>query len=349
MKKLISLILCKSFVLIVLIFSGCEKIMDFDEPGNLVPKTVAEDPLLPRIEINGTELHAESFGDIHNPVIIFLHGGPGSDYRAYISQSGVENASRYPNERTITNGGMSRLQDEYYCVFYDQRGAGLSPRFDKGEVTFDKYVDDLDAIISYYLQKKKYETGITDTQVYLFGWSYGGTYATGYINRHPERIRDVAIYEPGPFTKRAYDYFLDHTTSYIAQVGKDWMEELSLSLDHFSDDDHIRADYRSLLGAFRSNPQFHENPNCPLWRTGSLIEGEDLEEQNRDNTSNLSAFKGRFLFISGELTRKEYPGYKDIQMSCYPRSEYIEVQGVGHTGLWEKSAEIADAIRNFFK
>ena len=138
--------LCKlPFVAVLITFTltNCETLADPDEPGNLVPKTVVEDPLLPRIEVNGTILHAESFGDIHDPIIIFLHGGPGSDYRAFISQIGIENASRYPAERTISNGGLSQLQDEYYCVFYDQRGAGLSPRFEPGEVDFDMYVADL--------------------------------------------------------------------------------------------------------------------------------------------------------------------------------------------------------------
>ncbi len=134
-------------LLISLSFTGC--LLDPDEPGNLVPRTVDEDPLLPRIEVNGTLLHAEAFGDINNPIIIFLHGGPGGDYRAFISQIGVENASRYPNERIINNGGLSQLQDTYYCVFYDQRGAGLSPRFDKGAVDFDIYVADLDAVSDY--------------------------------------------------------------------------------------------------------------------------------------------------------------------------------------------------------
>lgn len=330
----------------ILVFS-CE-LNDFEEPGNLVPKTVDEDPLLPRLEVNGTTLHAEAFGDISNPIIIFLHGGPGSDYRAFISQKGVENASRYPNERTITNGGLSQLQDEYFCVFYDQRGAGLSPRFDLGDITFEQYIDDLDAIIDYYLDKKSTETGVLETQVNLIGWSYGGTLSTGYINRHPEKIKNLAIYEPGPFSKKGYDYFIENTTSVFAQTGSDWLEEFLLSHDHFTPDDHIRADYQYLLGAFRSNPQFHEDTNTPLWRIGILF-GEDLEEMDRDNTSNLSSFQGKFLFIGGELTGKEYPKYPDLQMSYYPRSEYAEIPGVGHTGPWEKPEEIAAIIRNFFQ
>ena len=43
-------------VLITFTLTNCETLVDPDEPGNLVPKTVVEDPLLPRIEVNGTLL-----------------------------------------------------------------------------------------------------------------------------------------------------------------------------------------------------------------------------------------------------------------------------------------------------
>lgn len=349
-KQFLNLII---FILVSITYFGCDKeIYDMDEPGNLVPKTVTEDPLLPRIDIDGTLLHAETFGDISNPIIIFLHGGPGSDYRAFISQIGVENASCYPDERTITNGGLSQLQDEYFCVFYDQRGAGLSPRYDKGEVTFDLYVEDLDAIIDYYLDKKSLETGTPENQVYLVGWSFGGILATGYINEHLNKIKDLALYEPGPIARNILDYFIENTTSVFGQMGNDWLEEFLLSHDHFTADDHARADYQYLLGAFRSNPQFHENINCPLWRLGQLIEDENLdffESDSYDITSGLSAFQGKLLLLSGELTINEYPDYPVMEMSYYPISEYVEIPGVGHTGPWEKPDEIATIIRNFFQ
>ncbi|PLX14112.1 MAG: hypothetical protein C0598_02145, partial [Marinilabiliales bacterium] len=217
-----------------LLITSCSKVNDIDEPGNILPKTVDEDPLLPRISVNGTDLHAESFGDINNPIIIFLHGGPGSDYRPMISTKGVENASRYPDERSITNGGLSQLQDEFYCVFYDQRGGGLSPRFDKGEITFDIYIEDLNAIIEYYLEKKVKETGVQDTQVYIFGWSYGGTLATGYINKYPSKVKSVVLYEPGPLSKSVWDYLKDNTVSVFSGIGKKWLEEYLYANNHFT-------------------------------------------------------------------------------------------------------------------
>ena len=46
-------------VLLPIALTGC---LDPDDPGNLVPKTVVEDPTLPQIEVAGALLHAEAFG-----------------------------------------------------------------------------------------------------------------------------------------------------------------------------------------------------------------------------------------------------------------------------------------------
>ncbi len=334
-----------------LAFVSCEKgLLDMDESGNLVPKTVEEDSNLPSLMINGSLLHFETMGDINNPIMIFNHGGPGSDYRAMISQKGGENASRYPNERKQTNQGISQLQDEYFCVFYDQRGAGLSPRFDVDEVTFDILVADLDAIIEYSLNKKELETGIKDTQVYMLGWSFGGILSTGYINKHPEKVKDVIMYEPGPFDKSTWEYFVDNITGVFGQIGNDWLEEYLLSHDHMTSDSHARADYHTLLGAFRSNPQFDEDINTPLWRIGALYEDSELDfsdDDNYDITSNLINFEGRLLFMIGQLTLDDVPNYPAMQTKYYQDSETLILPNVGHSGVWEKADEITAIIRNF--
>jgi proline iminopeptidase len=156
-------------VLTFMIITGCE-LMDPDESGNLVPETVVEDPTLPSIEVNGTLLHCETYGDTSNPVIIFLHGGPGGDYR------GLRR--------------LSVLSDEYFCVFFDQRGTGLSERLDADEIDLDTYVEDLDAIIDMFADTSK---------VILIGHSWGGQYATVYISAHSERVSAAVISDPGPF------------------------------------------------------------------------------------------------------------------------------------------------------
>lgn len=333
---------------------SCKKVHDMDEPGNLVPKTVIEDPLLPRLQVNGKTFHAETMGNIENPIIIFLHGGPGSDYRALISQKGVENASRYPTGRMITNGGLSQLQDEYFCVFYDQRGGGLSPRFETGELSFDLYIEDLNDIVNYYLQTKDKETGITDAQVYLFAWSYGGTLATGYINQYPEKVKDIVAFEPGPLSKEVWDYLKDNTTNILTEVGSEWLDEYLLSHDHFTSDDHERADYQYMMNVSRSDesqPEFHADPNTPYWRAGAMLIDDNLDFIDSDHfdiTSNLNSFSGRLLFIGSEKVLNELPEYASRQMEYYPQKELIIIPGVGHTGPWEDPDKVSAAIRQFF-
>jgi proline iminopeptidase len=46
------LLLMATALLSVIFITGCEK--DINEPGNLVPKTVDQDPTLPSILVNGT-------------------------------------------------------------------------------------------------------------------------------------------------------------------------------------------------------------------------------------------------------------------------------------------------------
>ncbi|HXI19537.1 MAG TPA: alpha/beta fold hydrolase, partial [Gemmatimonadales bacterium] len=135
------------------------------DPGNLVPRTVAEDPSLPAIEMNGARFHMETIGNPSNPVIVFLHGGPGGDYRSMLRLAG-----RF--------GGYS-LADEYFLVYWDQRGAGLSERRNRGELTNAQYLADLDSLIARYAPGRP---------VYLIGESWGGMFATAYINTHPQRV-----------------------------------------------------------------------------------------------------------------------------------------------------------------
>src|SRR5687768_11171503 len=115
--------------LFALAATGCE-VMAPGDPGNLVPRTVAEDPTLPAIDMNGSRFHLETFGNPANPVIVFLHGGPGGDYRGLLRLTG--------------------LADQYFLVFWDQRSSGLSQRHSGGELTIASYVNDLNTLVDRY-------------------------------------------------------------------------------------------------------------------------------------------------------------------------------------------------------
>ena len=134
--------------------------------------TVADDPSLPSLVIDGYRFHAETHGEPTNPTVIVLHGGPGGDYRSLQALSG--------------------LADTHHVVFYDQRGAGLSERVPAESITAAVMLDDLGRIADRFSP--------TDP-VALIGHSWGATLAAGYMRHHPERVAAAVLAEPG---------YLDH-------------------------------------------------------------------------------------------------------------------------------------------
>ena len=70
MKQLLNVVI---IILVSAFFFGCDKeVYDMDEPGNLVPKTVTDDLLLPRLEINGKLFHAETMGNIEDDLFMLV-------------------------------------------------------------------------------------------------------------------------------------------------------------------------------------------------------------------------------------------------------------------------------------
>lgn len=65
------------------------------------------------------------------PVLLFVHGGPGS------------------TEMALARRSMAMLEDHFVCVNWDQRGAGESfaPGPDPGTMRIDQFVDDAIALI----------------------------------------------------------------------------------------------------------------------------------------------------------------------------------------------------------
>jgi proline iminopeptidase len=132
-----------------------------------VPRTVQFDAFLPSTEINGYRFHTEVFGAPDSPPIIVVHGGPGQGY-GYMS-------------------ALKDLSDEYRVIFYDQRGAGLSPRVGSENLSIDQNLDDLHAIIEHFS---------SGSRVKLIGHSWGGALVIAYLSEHPERVSQAVVIEP---------------------------------------------------------------------------------------------------------------------------------------------------------
>jgi len=318
-------------VLALLGLGACET-MDPREPGYLVPPTVAEDASLPAIEMNGSRFHLETFGDPANPVIIFLHGGPGGDYRSLLRMG-------------ETFGGY-RLSDEYFLVYWDQRGAGLSTRHDKDLLTLNVYTDDLDALVERYAPGR---------QVFLIGHSWGGMYATQYINAHPERVAGAVLLDPGPLDGATYERIKDDL--FDLDLGAEWLNDWAWNGQFLSPDDHARMDYERMLGLKDAQPRFHQRMDvdpAPSWRLGAAANrylAEDGQDAHGvavyDFTTNLAQFPTPVLFLAGSLSEVLGETFQREQMAQYPSASLAVIAGAGHDLEWTHTADVLAQVRAY--
>lgn len=300
------------------------------EPGNLVPRTVAEDLSLPAIELNGARFHAQTMGNPANPVIIFLHGGPGGDYRGMLPLAD-------------TFDGQS-LAQRYFLVFWDQRGAGLSPRVGKEQLTGEVYLADLNALVDRYSPNRP---------VYLIGISWGGMYATDYINRYPQRVAGAVLIEPGPLDGATAERI--KKDMFDLDLGSEWLNDFAWSSGFLTADDHARMDYERTLGLRDAQPRFGESRTDrePIWRLGAAAnrylqeDGQTNGVSTYDFTNHLSAFTKPVLFIAGSLSQVLGESLQSKQVLKYPDASLVVVAGAGHDVAWVKTAEVLSHVRAY--
>lgn len=313
-----------------LALTACDT-MDPGEPGNLVPKTVAEDASLPAIEMNGSRFHLETLGNPANPVIVFLHGGPGADYRGLLRL-----AQRYD--------GYS-LADEYFLVFWDQRGAGLSQRHDRHLLTIDQYMEDLDRLVGRFAGNRK---------VLLVGESWGGMYATNYMNLYPQRVAGAVLIEPGPLKGATAERLMDDM--FDLDLRAEWLNDFAWSNQFFTPDDHARKDYQMMIGTDNSQPKFglSKTDKQPLWRLGAAANtylAKDGQDANGvmiyDFTNNLAAFTRPVLFIAGERSQVLGESLQKEQVQLFPSASLKVVTGAGHDAAWVKAGEVVGYTRSY--
>jgi proline iminopeptidase len=315
-----------------LVLGACENAMDPSEPGYLVPATVAEDGGLPAIEMNGSLFHLETVGDPADPVIIFLHGGPGGDYRSMLRMG-----QRY--------GGFS-LADDFFLVYWDQRGSGLSKRHDKDVLTLDIYTEDLNALVD------RYATG---RQVYLIGHSWGGMYATQYINEYPTRVAGAVLIEPGPLDGPTFESI--KSEMFDLNLGAEWLNDFAWNSQFLSPDDHARWDYERMLGLKDSQPRYHQQMDidpAPFWRLGAAV-NKYLEMDGQDEngvavydfTDNLSAYTTPVLFITGSLNGVIGETFQRQQILQYPFASLVVVENAGHDLEWTHTAGVLTHVREY--
>jgi proline iminopeptidase len=304
--------------LAALAFASCTKERMLNEPGNLVPKTVDQDPSLPSVYVNGALLHSEAYGHPDSTMIVVLHGGPGGDYRNLL------------NCRDLSAYG-------YRVVFYDQRGSGLSQRFPKnfytsrGLAAIDLMYDDLTAVIAHYRKR-------SDQRVYLLGHSWGAMLATGYAGKYPHAVQGLVLAEPGGLKWNDVEDYVEESRSFDL-----WSEMLNNAtyIDQFisgDDDEHEILDYKLMMKA-GNNEITGENNTLPgsFWRSGAVINDAFFEvghDHEPDFSSGIASYQPQVLFFYSGKNKAYSDSWAQRISSSYNHISVSKVAGVGHDGMF---------------
>ena len=298
-----------------------------------VPRTVADDPSLPRVTTNGRLFHAQTFGDSANPVVIIVHGGPGWDYRSLLP--------------------LKDLSDEYCVVFYDQLGTGLSPRVDPEELSLESSLRDLDSIIDYFGRGKK---------VNLIGHSWGAMLVTGYLGRHPEKVDHAVLAEPGFLTtdmmkQSGVKFGPRWEAGFLMRATKAWFQSLHVK----GPDKDAASDYFMAQVGPYANPEYYCNGVVPAagtlhWRTGAQAMQAILRSAMDDKgdfhinlIEGVERFRSPVLFLTTECNRLIGRSHQEKQAKFFPNAQIAVIKGSGHSMFGEKPQESISVVREYLK
>lgn len=189
---IISLFLIIGLVILILIIISPGKLEPLkDKNGNPIPHSITEKV---KLEIGGVKQQAFILGEKkENPVLLFLHGGPGSPELPLV----------------FTNNGDRRLEEEFIVCYWDQRGAGMSRAGIPVEtMTLEQLIADTHKITQ-YLKKRFHQK-----KIYLMGHSWGSFLGIKVVNQYPDDY--FAYIGMGQLSnqrlseKLAFDYMLEH-------------------------------------------------------------------------------------------------------------------------------------------
>ena len=296
---------------------------------NKLPDTVLTTNALPRINLAQNLFHAETHGNKSHPVLILLHDGPGGDYRSLLP--------------------LKELANDYFLVFYDQIGSGLSPRVADDKLSIDQALSNLNDFVEYYGQGQA---------VTLLGHGWGGMLATAYAARHPDNVRQMVLAEPGFLNDEMASQILPamnrSTVSFIWGATINWVRARHVK----GPDDHARDDF--VFGKIRPQKFYYCDQKPPddldqrYWRAGfkawKVITQSTFTDKRKIDlkiTDGLEKFNSPVLILASSCNPLTGREFQARQTRLFPNAEMKTIKQSGHDIFWENPRDSIQIVRAF--
>lgn len=227
--SLITIIAITAIIAVVLFLTKNTHTKPFtDNKGNIIKESIAEQLFLSLGGINQWVLLRGQ--NVHNPILIFLHGGPGISLHALF---------RY---------FYRDLEKHFIVAGWDQRGAGksYSSSIPTESIKLDTFISDLHELICYL--KKRFN----QEKVYILGESWGSLLGITYANRYPDDV--IAYIGTGQIsnmqeaTKLAYDFAITQAKKQKNQKAIAQLQKIKHPLNDSIKDRFVLSNWLMKLG-----------------------------------------------------------------------------------------------------
>lgn len=312
------------------------------------------------VDINGSKQWINIYGqNKDNPVLLFLHGGPG----------GALSAQAYPVLR--------KLSDIYTVVNWDQRSCGLSwTKEMKGEqITFEQLIKDGEAMTEYLLDR------FGTDKITVMGISWGAVFGANLVLDHPERydkLIALSMIVDGMETRKAYkEWALEVTKDdpELHRIAENMMTEQS-EYDSIPLDEQIQKELQDMFinekyfpkdeykGDFNQTLALIFNPDYSLKAYFNVLESLPKDVESLDESyCYYSCFSSGSYKAFSVLDRTDYKvpvyivmGDKDYNVMTSvtkkyfdsitaPDKAYFEVEG-GHESPMLRSGELSEIVHS---
>lgn len=292
------------------------------------------------LDVGGNELYFEVSGPNREaPLLLFLHGGPGSVAHLLMFQATVG----------------QQLERDFLVVYLHQRGVGKSSDVPDSEQTLSAHVADVKAVVDYL--KKEYD----QDKIILVGHSWGGMLAGLFAAEHSADLEKLVLISTAMNMKSLLSDDYEVVLNWAKEEGvSEAIEQLAKLEPSFDTPQH----YMTILDwAGRAGPieQHLAAFNALMSRLDVEAEYPDWNErQNRINFAMIpemmtidlddefSMLKVPALFVSGaddtiitqKTMRRDYDRYGG-------EKEFIVLEHSHHLPFVDQPDELVRAMREF--